>query len=111
MNVMIIIDTVIVILGLYLIYAALQMKKTKKVSSFVIDEQVLKRCKDQSAFAEYLAPRMLFFAVVMTLTGIIRLVHDIIYDIGYFQYAVAAIAFLAFLLFYKQLTDGKIKFC
>lgn len=111
MNVMIIIDTVIVVLGVYLIYLALQMRKNKKVSAFVVDEQVLKQCKDQGAFAEYLSPKMLFFAIVLTITGVIRIVHDVIYDIGFFEYIVAFFAFTAFLLFYKQLMDGKSKFC
>ena len=111
MNVMIIMDVVIVVFGLYLIYIALQMKKTKKVNSFIVDEQTLRMCKDQSGFAEYLYPKMLFFAVVLTITGGIRVIDDVVYDIGYFAYGVAAIAFLAFLLFFKQLSDGKSKFC
>ena len=111
MTAMLIMDIAIAILGLYLIYVALQMKKTKKVSSFVVDEQVLKNCKKPAAFAEYLSPKMLFFAVLLTITGAIRIIDDVVYDIGYFAYGVAAIAFLAFLIFFKQLSDGKNKFC
>ncbi len=111
MNIMPVIDAVITILGIYLIYVALRMKKSKKVNTFVVDEETLKRCKDQVAFAEYLSPKMLFFAIIVTITGIIRLVHDLVFQIGIFQYVVAFIAFLAFLLFFKQLTDGRNKFC
>ena len=111
MNVMIIIDVIIAVVGLYLIFMALQMKSTKKVNTFIVDEQVLQRCRNQSAFAEYLYPKMLFFAIILTITGVIRVIDDVVYDIGYFTYAVAAIAFLGFLLFMKQLTDGKNEFC
>lgn len=111
MNVMIIMDVVIAVVGLYLMFMALQMKKTKKINTFIVDEQVLRSCKNQEAFAEYLSPKMLIFAIVLTLTGVIRVIDDVVYDIGYFAYAVAVIAFLAFLLFFKQLTDGKDKFC
>lgn len=111
MNTMLIMDIVITIFGIYLIYVALQMKKTKKVNSFIVAEEVLKKCKKQSDFAEYLYPKMLIFASVLTITGGIRIVDDVIYDIGYVAYAVAAIALIAFLLFFKQLTDGKNKYC
>ena len=111
MNVMPVIDAVITILGIYLIYIALRMKKLKTVNTFVVDEETLKRCKNQAAFAEYLYPKMLVFSIILTITGIIRMVHDLIFPIGIFQYVVALIAFLAFLLFYKQLTDGRNKFC
>ena len=108
---MLFMDVVIALVGIYLIYVALQMKKTKKVNTFVVDEQVLKNCKNEAGFVEYLSPKMLFFAAVLTITGVIRIIDDVVYDIGYAAYIVAAIAFLAFLLFYKQLTDGKNKFC
>ena len=66
MDVMIIIDVVIAVVGLYLIFMALQMKATKKVNTFIVDEQVLRMCKNQSAFAEYLFPKMLLFAIILT---------------------------------------------
>lgn len=111
MNVMPVIDAVITILGIYLIFVSLRMKKLKKVNTFIVDEETLKRCKDQSAFAEYLFPKMLIFSIILTITGIVRMVHDLVYQIGIFQYIIAFIAFVAFLLFYKQLTDGRNKFC
>lgn len=111
MNVMPIIDAVIIILGLYLIFVSLRMKKTKKVNTFIVDEETLKRCKDQKAFAEYLFPTMLIFSIILTITGIVRIIHDLVYQIGIFQYIIAFIAFVAFLFFYKQLTDGRNKFC
>ena len=106
-----IINVVILILGLYLIFVSLQMQKTKKVNTFIVDEETLKKCKDQVAFAEYLFPRMLIFSIVLTITGGVRLIHDLVFPIGIFQYIVAFIAFASFLVFYKQLTDGRNKFC
>ena len=106
-----IIDAVIIILGIYLIFVSLRMKKTKTVNTFIVDEDTLKRCKDQPAFAEYLFPRLLFFAIILTITGILRIIHDLVYELGIFQYIIAFIAFAAFILFYKQLTEGRSKFC
>jgi hypothetical protein len=111
MNIMPVINAVITILGIYLIFVSIRMKKTQKVNTFIVDEETLNRCKDQAAFAEFLFPKMLMFSVILAFTGGIRLVHDLVYQIGIFQYIVAFIAFIAFLVFYKQLTDGRNKYC
>lgn len=107
----ILINAAIIVVGLYLIFESLTMKSKKKVSSFVIDEESLKSCKDVEALAACLSPKLLFLAIVLTLTGIIRLVDHMVYDIGYWNYLVAGIAFMAFLIFYKQMLDAKSKFC
>ena len=111
MNIMPVIEAVITILGIYLIIVSLQINKTKRVNTFIVDEETLKRCNNQVAFAEYLFPRMLIFSMILTVTGGIRLLHDLVLPIGIFQYIVAFIAFISFLVFYKQLTDGRNKFC
>lgn len=104
-------DIVIAILGIYLLYVAFKMKKTKKIDRFVVAEEVLRVCKDEEGFAEYLSKKMFIFAGVLTLTGILMAVHEAVYDLGYLLYVIVAIAVGVFLWFYKSLTDGKNKYC
>lgn len=110
-NTMLIMDVIIVFLGIYLIHIALKMKKTKKIDRFVVAEEVMRMCKDESGFAEFLSKKMLIFACVLTGAGIIMAIHETVYNLGYGFYVVAAIAVIVFLWFYKSLMDGKNKYC
>ena len=47
MNVMIIFNVVILGFGIYMIAAALKMKKTGEISSAVITEEEIAKCKDK----------------------------------------------------------------
>lgn len=110
-NTMLIMDLIIVVLGIYLLYLSLHMKKTKKVERFIVKDEVMKLCKDEPAFAEYLSVRMLGFSVTMIIGGVIMALNESVFDMGNWIYIVIAVVVVAFLLFYKQLTDGKIKYC
>lgn len=110
-NTMLIMDVVIVFLGIYLIHIALKMKKTKKIERFVIAEEVMRVCKDEAGFAEFLSQKMLIFASVLTGTGIVMAIHETVFNLGKGFYVVVAIAVIFFLWFYKSLTDGRDKFC
>lgn len=111
MNSMVIIDVIIIIIGVYMIYTSIQMKRTNKINNIIVDEQIMRNCKDEKGFVAYLFPRMLSFSIILVAVGIVRLLADTIINIGYFAYAVVAVALISFLLFFKQLSDGKNKFC
>lgn len=110
-NTMFIIDIITVILGIYLLFLSLRMKKTKKVENFVVDAQTLKRCKNEAEFAEYLSVRQMIFSVIMIIGGAIMALGESVIDLGKWNYLVYGIVIIAFLVFYKQLTDGRIKYC
>lgn len=111
MNTMLVMDILIAVVGVYLIYIACKMKKTKKIDRLVIAEEVLMRCRDEAAFAAYLSPKMLIFAIVLTITGILLALHETVFPLGAGFYVVTAVAVIAFLWFYKMLTDGRNKYC
>lgn len=111
MNTLAIIDIVIIVLGFYMIYVSVQMKKKNKINHFIVDEQVMRACKDEKGFVAYLYPRMLSFSIILIIVGVVKLLADTVINIGYFAYVLMAVALIAFLIFFKQLTDGKNKFC
>lgn len=110
-NTMLIMDIVITVLGSYLIYIALKMKKNKKVDRLVVAEEMLRMCKDEAGFAEYLSQKMLVFSVVLVITGVLLAIHEAVFSLGVIFYVVTAVAIIAFLWFYKSLADGRNKFC
>lgn len=110
-NTLLIIDLVIIAAGIYLFYLSLRMRKTKKVEHFIIAEETLKMCRDEKAFAEYLSIRQLFFSIIMMVCGILMAVHELIHPLGYVYYGVAAVLVIALIVYYKQLSDGRIRYC
>ena len=109
-NTMTIMYVIVVFLGVYLLVLALKMNKSKKVDSFIVPAEVLARCKDEKAMALDLAKAMKPCAIVFIIGGVILAGDDYLYDLGYWMYAVAAVVSLAFVYFYKILTDVKIKY-
>lgn len=110
-NTMLMIDVVIVILGIYLLFLSVRMKKSKKVERFIIPEETLKQCKQEEELAKYLSVRMMAFSIVLSVGGALMVVHETLYNMGYGYYFIVAIITIAFCIFYKQLADGKAKYC
>ena len=51
------------------------------------------------------------FALILTAVGVIRLIDATVYDIGKWNMIVGLVAIVAFCVFYKQMQDGKTKYC
>ena len=112
MNVMIIFDAIMTVLGAYLLFMAQKMKKEKRVPSFLIAEQELMRCRDQKGLAEYLFLRIIAFSVVILLFGICGLVNDLAVDLGNAVNIVMILIFLAaWIWFSMELRKARKKYC
>ncbi len=110
-NTMLIIDIVIVALGIYLFFLSLRMRKNKKVEKFIIAEELLRQCKAEEQLAEYLSLPLMIFSIIMMVGGALMVVHETLYDFGYWYYLVAGAVLVSFLLFYKKLMAAKDKYC
>ena len=87
------------------------MKKHNKVSNFVIPQANLDTCRDIQGLSKFLWWKLLVFALILTAVGIIRLIDATVYDIGKWNMIVGLVAIVAFCVFYKQMQDGKTKYC
>ncbi len=110
-NTMLLIDIVIVVFGLYLFFLALKMKKQKKVEKFIIAEELLKNCKAEEELAGILSLHSLILSVTMIICGGVMIIHESVFNIGYWYYLVVGILAVAFLFFYMKLTNARIKYC
>ena len=87
------------------------MKKQQKVDTFVVAEELLKNCKDEKAFANFLWIRQLVLSIVMIIAGILMAIHEVVFSFGHVYYVFVIVLVLAFVVYYKQLTDGRVKYC
>lgn len=110
-NTLLVMAVIIIFLGVYLLYISMKMKKSKKVERLVIAEETMMRCKDEKAFAEFLAQKMTIFSIGLIIIGVILMLHETIFDLGYAVYLLVIAALGLFAWFQKNLTDGRNKFC
>ena len=65
MNYFIIIDAVTLILGIYIIFVSLRMKKSGKIESTFVAEDEMKKIKDTAGYIAYIYPKSLVFGIKM----------------------------------------------
>lgn len=110
MNVMIIFNVVILGFGIYMIAAALKMKKTGEISSAVITEEEIAKCKDKQGFVEFMYWREAAFGVMVALVGALGLLDDLVVSLGVINIIVMVVFLIGFFWFQTGLRKAREKF-
>lgn len=111
MNFMVVFDVVIAVLGLYLIYAAMQMKRSGEISNVIVNPEEIARCKNKRGFIDFIYDKVLIFGVVALAFGILGGISDGISSFGRIYTVISISLFvLAWLWFANQLRKGREKF-
>ncbi len=110
-TIMIIFDVIVLLLGVYLIYNALKMKKNDEISSLLLAPKELKLCKHPYDFIDYMFPIMLSFGIVCVLFGIASLIVDAWLDLpGIYEAALVVVLIGVWIWFSLMLRKAKRKF-
>lgn len=110
-TVIIIFDVLILLLGIYLIFNAIKMKKTDEMPSILLTPKELKLCKNPYGFIDYMFPFLLIFGIVATLFGIVSLIGDTLLDFPRIYDGVAVLVLLTvWVWFSMMLRRAKQKF-
>ena len=110
MDVMLIFDVVIAIFGVYMIGAALKMKKTGKISSAVITAEEIARCRNTKGFIAFIYWKEAVFGAVIIAVGILGIINDKVVSLGAFNVVELLIFLAAFLWFQSQLRKAREQF-
>ena len=102
MDVMLIFDVVIAIFGVYMIAAALKMKKTGKISSAVITAEEIARCRKTKEFIAFIYWKEAVFGALI--------IADKVVSLGAFNVVELLIFLAAFLWFQSQLRKAREQF-
>lgn len=112
MDMMLIFDVIILLLGVYLVYITGKMKKDQRVNQILVPELDMMKCSDQGAYVDFLVPRVYIFAAVCIVFGVQGLLNDLAFDMGTIVNAGMIVIFVAaWVWFSVQLRKGKEKFC
>lgn len=107
MNTMVIFDVVITLFGLYMVGAAVQMKKSGKISSMVVSKEEQKHCKNTKAFIDQIYKKEAVFGGIMAIVGILDLVDELVISIQYANVFEMLIFLMAFLWFNREMRSAR----
>lgn len=111
MDIMIIFDAVMIFLGIYMIVAALNMKKKNEIGTVILAEEEAVRCKDKEGFIAYIYWREAVVGGALILYGAAGLLDKYIFKIGgLLNYIPAVLLLAAFFLFYKGMQSARALF-
>ncbi len=110
MDVMLIFDVVIAIFGVYMIAAALKMKKTGKISSAVITAEEIARCRKTKEFITFIYWKEAVFGALIIAVGVLGIINDKVVSLGAFNVVELLIFLAAFLWFQSQLRKAREQF-
>lgn len=110
MDVMLIFDVVIAIFGVYMIGAALKMKKTGKISSAVITAEEIARCRETKEFIAFIYWKEAVFGALIIAVGVLGIINDKVVSLGAFNVVELLIFLAAFLWFQSQLRKAREQF-
>ena len=110
MNYFIIIDAVTLILGIYIIFVSLRMKKSGKIESTFVAEDEMKKIKDTAGYISYIYPKSLVFGIVILVISIVAIVSDCLKNIPYWSYVEMSIFVAVIIWFSNMLRNAREKF-
>lgn len=111
MDFMLIFDLVIAGLGLYLIYSSLKMKQTGELSTIVVNQDDMARCKNKQGFIEAIAMKSVYFGIIALIFGILAILNDFYSLLGKYFNVVGAVVFIgAWMWFAGELRKAREKF-
>lgn len=111
MDFMLIFDLIIAGLGIYLVYSSMKMKNTGELSTIVVSQEEMARCRDKQGFIDAIAMKSVGFGGIALIFGILAIVNDIYSLLGkYFNIAGAVVFIGTWLWFAGQLRKAREQF-
>ena len=112
MDVIMIFNIVMIILGVYMVIAALNMHKKNEIGTVILAEEELVRCNDKKGFIAYIYWREAVMGVGLILYGSTGLLNKYIFQIGRVLDFICIIGLLSvFGWFYNSLQTARTRFC
>ncbi len=94
-TVFLIFDVIVLLLGIYLIFNAIKMKKTDSIPTMLLGPKEIKMCKNPYGFIDYMFPFILVFGIVCVVFGIFNIVADAILHLPGIYDGIAVVVLLA----------------
>lgn len=110
MDVMFLFDIVIMLLGIYMIFAAFKMRKTGEISPVIITPEEIARCRNKSGFIAFMYWKEAVFGGVLAAVGVLGVVNDKVIALNAYNVIELLLFLAAFLWFQEELRKARAKF-
>lgn len=100
-------NSVLVLFGGYLVWISVQMKRSGIINSMLLPPEELKKIKDTKNFIRLIAPAVILFGLLLMLLGIAGVVMDEFFKNPYWKYIELVLFLLGFVLFSKKFKTVK----
>ena len=103
---------ILAVLGIYLICSVGRMKRKEEISSLIIPQEELAKCRNKRGFIEEMTKSMLLFGIITLLYGVFGIVNSLFSAFGWGYELIGISLFLiVYGWFYKELRKGIEKYC
>ena len=110
MNIYLILDVVILILGLYVVYASFKMKSTGKIAGSFLAEEDQKKVKDQKGYIDYIENKSCAFGVFSVVLAVVSVLSELVLKIPYWRYIEMVLFVIAIIFFSHVIRNSREKF-
>ncbi len=106
-----IVDIITVVLGIYLLYAAVRMKKTGRINSLIANGSEIKNCRNKEGFINAIYMPTLLFGMISFAFGIFVCADKMLFHLNrVFKIGGVIVFFAGWLWFSRKLRIGKADF-
>ena len=103
---------ILALLGIYLICSVGRMKRKEEISSFIIPQEELAKCRNKKGFIEEMTKSMLVFGIITLLYGVFGIVNSLFSAFGWGYELIGISLFLiVYGWFSQELRKGIQKYC
>lgn len=103
---------VLAVLGIYLICSVWNMKKKEEISTLIIAQENLEKCRNRKGFIEEMAKPMRVFGIITLLYGIFGIANSFFSAFGWgYELLGISVFLIAYGWFSKELRNSIEKYC
>lgn len=105
-------DIIIIISGVYLIYASINMKRTGEISGSAIVGKGydVKKAKDPQGFIDYMYMKSIVLGVLVVISGAVDYLNEVYWDIPYLGLVICGIFLVIIIVYCKLSMDAQKKY-
>ncbi len=105
-------DIIIIFCGAYLIYAAVQMKRTGEITSSALIGKGYdpKKAKDPKGYIEYMYMKSIIMGVLVMISGALDYMNDVYWNISYFSVGMCCVFLVVIIIYGKISMDAQKKY-
>ena len=103
-------DIVILLFGLYILYATIRMKKKGVIDKMLMAESEIKKIKAKDGFIQYMSPHLIVFSSLVIVDGIFGIITDEFVKIPYSNWIIMVTFLIAVIYLLNRIRVSKEKF-